>query len=209
MNARTTTLLIVLALALAACVAPMPAPPPRVQLPSAPEQTLPMQPAPAQNTLPAAQITQPDDAQAATLLVAQKQLVSELMVGVPPQARPYIETYAAIEVVRQQTPATIPDTATTYPDIVRGVLEGSMSTMPYMLPEQKATNPKQPDVQAMDDLLKPEAVLEDLTAAKIATIEHWAVGAPPEVQQAIANYIDDLKLPASTMPVRDQWYLDE
>ncbi len=54
-----------------------------------------------------------------------------------------------------------------------------LEEMSYVLPvqrnvlaEQKTTNPKQPDVQAMDDMLKPET------------------------------------LPASTMPVRDQWYLE-
>jgi hypothetical protein len=81
-----------------------------------------------------------------------------------------------------------------------------MTTTPYMLPEQMTTNPKQPAVQELDDMLKPAP--QDLTAAKIAMLEHTAIGAPPEVQQAIANYIEDLKLPASTMPVRDQWYLE-
>jgi hypothetical protein len=79
----------------------------------------------------------------------------------------------------------------------------------YVLPEQMTTNPKQPAVQELDDMLKPVQVPEDLTAAKVAMLDHAAMGAPAEVQQAVANYIEDLKLPASTMPVRDQWYLEQ
>ena len=208
MNARTTTLLIVLALTLAACVAPMPAPP--VKMPAQPktEQALPLQSEPAQNKLPATNMTQPADEQAAALLAVQQQLVSQLMVGVPLQARDYIEAYAAIEVARQQKPATKPDAVTTYPDIVRGALEGSVTTMPYALPEQKATVPKSREVQELDDMLKPATMPEDMLAAKIAVIRHWAVGTPPEVQPAIERYIEELTLPASTIPVRDQWYLE-
>ncbi len=226
MNARTTTLLIVLALALAACVAPMPAPPPRVQPPSAPEQTLPMQQTPAQNKLPATQVTQPDDAQAAALLAAQQQLVSELMIGVPPQARPYIETYAAIEVVRQQT-ATMPDALTSaqkqliselmigVPPQARpyieayAVVEVARQQKGMALPELTATNPKSREVQAMDDLLKPEVLPAESMATKIALLEHAAQTVPPQVREAIYDTIETLELPASQMPVRDQWYLDQ
>lgn len=157
MNARTTTLLIVLALALAACVAPMPAPP--VKMPAQPktEQALPIQSEPAQNKLPVTNTTLPTDAQAAALLAAQQQLVSQLMVGVPPQARPYIDTYAAIEVVRQQTPAVLPAESVT---------------------------------------------------TQIALLKHYAETVPPEVRAVIYDYINTLQLPASQMPVRDQWYLE-
>jgi hypothetical protein len=214
MNARTIKGLIVLTLTLAACVAPMPAPP--VKAPTAPEMEQPVlipstQTEQRQN-LPA--VTDPwaypdyvndvwathqekvKDAEAAQLLAVQQQLVSRLMVGVPAQARPYLETFAAIKVAEV---AIATDSMTTDPDIVRGVLDGSMTTTPYVLPEQKATHPKQPDVQAMDDMLKPESS-KAMLAARIAMIEHWAAGTPPEVQQAVASYIDDLKPPAMSAP---------
>ena len=160
MNARTTTLLTVLALALAACVAPIQAPPIKAPQPQT-EQALPFQSEPAQNKLP---VTQPSldpwaypgyvdkafqehqqkiqDVEAARLLAAQQALTNKLMVGLPEEVRPFIENYAAIQVAKAPEETALP--AMTYPDILKGVLEGTMSTVPYMLPEQKATNPKQP-----------------------------------------------------------------
>jgi hypothetical protein len=143
------------------------------------------------------------------LLVAQKTLTDKLMTGLPMQIREYVEVYAAIKVAEMETAPSAATSSTAYPDILQGVLEGRMTTTPYALPEQTATNPKQPAVQELDDMLKPVPMPENLTAAKIAMLEHGAIGVPTQVQQAIANYIEDLKLPASTLPVRDQWYLEE
>lgn len=210
MNARTQSLAAILALTLTACVATIPAPPPRVQ-PALPEQTLPLQPAPAQSVLPATQMTQPTDVQAAALLEAQKQLISQLMVGVPPQVRSYIETYAAIEVVRQQTPATLPAEMTpAQKQLVSQLMVGvPEEVQPYIetyaavevvrqqkamvLPELIATNPKSREVQAMDDLLKPEVLPAESTAAKIALLEQAAQTVPPQVREAIYDYIDTLQ----------------
>jgi hypothetical protein len=229
MNARTTTLLTVLALALAACVAPMPAPP--VKAPTVPEMEqpvlIPSTQTEQRQTLPAVTDPQaypdyvPDiwkqdqqkvkDEAAARLLVAQKALTDKLMTGLPMQIREYVEVYAAIKVAEMETAPSAATSSTAYPDILQGVLEGRMTTTPYVLPELTATNPKQPAMQELDDMLKPVPmpVPENLTAAKIAMLEHGAIGVPTQVQQAIANYIEDLKLPASTLPVRDQWYLEQ
>jgi hypothetical protein len=227
MNARTTTLLTVLALTLAACVAPMPAPP--VKAPTVPEieqpVLIPSTQTEQRQNLPAVQDSwaYPDyvqemweehqqkveDVEAARLLAAHKALTDKLMIGLPIQIRDDIAIYAAIKVAEMETAPSAAPASTSYPDILRGVLEGGMTTTPYFLPEQMTTNPKQPAVQELDDMLKPVTLPEDLTAAKIAMLEHSAIGAPPEIQAAIANYIEDLKLPASTMPARDQWYLEE
>jgi hypothetical protein len=179
MNARTTTWVIVLALVLAACVAPMPAPPPRVQLPMV-EQTLPIQNVPAQNKSSVVQVTMPTDAQAKALLEARQVLLDKLMPGLPWQVRPYLETFAAIEVTRvnpvEKTPALttaqkialIEHFAVGVPAEVRPAIERYIETL--NMPE--LTN-----------------------AEKILQIEHNAVGVPPEVHSAIRQYIQTLHMP--------------
>lgn len=173
MNARTTTLMIVLALVLAACVAPMPAPPPRVELPKV-EQTLPIQNVPAQNqnTSPVVQVSVPTDKLAKTMLEARQQLVDKLMVGLPPQARPYVETYAAIKVVEVAKLVTTP-TQSNYLEMRRSVLGMPAETRAAV-----------------------ERYLNVITnAEKINMIEHNAVGVPPEVQSAMQQYIETLETP--------------
>jgi hypothetical protein len=189
MNARTTSLLTVLALALAACVAPMPAPPIKAPQPKT-EQVLIPQIESAKNKLP---VTQPS-----------------------------MNAFDLFEQSQQQKKA---NPITGYPDILKGVLEGSMTTTPYMLPEQMATNPKQPAVQELDNMLKPET----LPASTMPVRDQWYLEEmgyvqtmPPYIiaeqkatnpKQPDVQAMDDLlkpeTLPASTMPVRDQWYLDE
>jgi hypothetical protein len=171
MNARTTTWVIVLALVLAACVAPMPAPPPRVQLPKV-EQTLPIQNVPAANHSPAVQVSVPTDKLAKTMLEAQQQLVDKLMVGLPPQARPYVETYAAIKVVETARMLTTP-TQTNYLEMKRAALG-----MP---------------IEARTAVERYLNIIS--TADKIALIEHDAVGTPQEVHSAIRQYIQTLQMP--------------
>ncbi len=103
MNARTTTLLTVLALALAACVAPIQAPPIKAPQPQT-EQALPIQREPAQNKLP---VTQP---------------------SLDPWAYP---DYAmnAFELFEQHQQQKKANPVTGYPEILEGVLNGSMTTV--------------------------------------------------------------------------------
>jgi hypothetical protein len=192
MNARTTTLMIVLAIVMAGCMAPMPAPPPRVQMPKV-EQTLPIQNAPAQNKLPAVvQVNAPTDAQAKALLEAQQLLTSRLMVGVPWQARPYIETYAAIHVAETtKLPATQPSLDPwAYPDYAMKAMaqyeRHQKEKAAYALLRDLTTAQQKPVNVTKESATY--ALLRDLLADNQDLIYERMSGLPIQVLPYVENY---------------------